>query len=222
MLSGVAAGYGGGIDVSDADSYYNEILEDDPSEAVTPTAAPCASKDLSRWDKLFTMLEDSHMRQNMLLQHVDDMVRVELRSLRDEMRHLSTENRRACTRALEGICTDLAEKISRGFEHTQRQLREAEERCQTQHNTTLHLLQEIQRTQATCLAKLESGYGGGTTLQVPMKALPTHLKEQHATSAGGAKMEMTLLAIASDLQRVQAQLADLQRSFATRYIPSGR
>ncbi|XP_063075978.1 pentraxin-related protein PTX3 [Engraulis encrasicolus] len=191
--------------------------------APSPTAAPCASRDLSRWDKLFIMLEDSHMRQNMLLQQVDDMVRVQLRSLRDEMRHLvsssESSSKACCTRALEeGItcCTALSKRMSQGFEQTQRQLREAEERCQMQNNTTLQLLRDIQRTQAACLSKLESGYGRGTALQVPIKTVvPTRIKEQHATPAGGTKMEITLLAIASDLQRVQAQLAALQRSLVS-------
>ncbi|XP_041958452.1 pentraxin-related protein PTX3 [Alosa sapidissima] len=222
MLCGVELRNGEDIDVSYADSYYNDISEDDPSEAVTPTAAPCATRDLSRWDKLFIMLEDSHMRQNMLLQHVDDMVRVKLRSLRDEMRRLSADNSGACANALEGTCAGLGEQVSRGFERSQRQLREAEEKCQTQHNATRHLLQDVQRAQATCLAKLESRHGHrGTLGQVPMKTLPTHPKEQDATSADGTKMERTLLAIASDLQRVQAQLVVFQRSFASRYIPSG-
>ena len=194
-----------------------------PPAAVTPTAAPCAARDLSRWDKLFIMLEDSHMRQNMLMQHVDDMVRVELQYLRDEMRRLSADNRRACATALEGTCAGLGEQMSRGFQHTQRQLREAEEKCQTQHNATRHLLQDTQKAQAARLAKLESGYGHGASLgQAPMKTRPTHPKEQDATSAGGTKMERTLLAVASDLQRVQAQLAVFQRSSASRYIPSGR
>lgn len=162
------------------------------------------------------------MRQNMLLQRVDDMVRVELQSLRDEIGRLSADNRGACSDALEGACAGLGQQVSRGFERSQHQLREAKEKCQAQHNATRHLLHEMQRAQAARLAKLESGFGHRATLgQAPIKTLPAHPKEQDATAAHGSKMERTLLAIASDLQRMQAQLAVFQRSYVSRYIPSG-
>lgn len=190
--------------------------------AVTPTTAPCTAGDLSRWDKIFIMLEDSHMRQNMLLHHVDNVVREELQSLRDEMRRLSADNRGACSSALEGTCAGLGQQVRQGFERSQRQLQEAEQKCQAQHNATRHLLHEMQRAQAARLAKLESGFGHRATLgQAPIKTLPAHPKEQDATAAHGSKMERTLQAIASDLQRMQAQLAVFQKSYVSCYIPSG-
>lgn len=162
------------------------------------------------------------MRQNMLLQHVDHMVRVELQSLRGEMRRLSADNKGTCSNALEGTCAGLGQQVSRGFERTQRQLRDAEEKGQAQRNATRHLLQEMQRAQAARLAKLESSFGHRAALgQAPIKTLPTLPKEQDATAADGGKIERTLLAISSDLHRMQAQLAVFQRSYVSRYIPSG-
>uniref|UniRef100_A0A667Z3E1 Pentraxin 3 n=1 Tax=Myripristis murdjan TaxID=586833 RepID=A0A667Z3E1_9TELE len=51
----------------------------------TPSTAPCKIPDLTKWDKLFSMLENSQMRENMLLQYADDIVKVEMGSLRGEM-----------------------------------------------------------------------------------------------------------------------------------------
>ena len=53
--------------------------------SATPSPAPCKSPDPTKWDKLFTMLENSQMRENMLLQYADDIVKVEMGSLRGEM-----------------------------------------------------------------------------------------------------------------------------------------
>ncbi|KAJ3613479.1 hypothetical protein NHX12_019728 [Muraenolepis orangiensis] len=38
-------------------------------------AAPCQAADLPRWDKLFIALEDSHMRQNMLLDALEQLAK---------------------------------------------------------------------------------------------------------------------------------------------------
>lgn len=51
----------------------------------TSSPAPCGSPDLSKWDKMFSMLENSQMRENMLLQYADDIIKVEIGSLRGEM-----------------------------------------------------------------------------------------------------------------------------------------
>uniref|UniRef100_A0A3Q2XX50 Pentraxin 3 n=1 Tax=Hippocampus comes TaxID=109280 RepID=A0A3Q2XX50_HIPCM len=47
----------------------------------TPSSTPCRSPDLTKWDKIFSMLENSQMRENMLLQYADDIVKVEMGSL---------------------------------------------------------------------------------------------------------------------------------------------
>ncbi|KAG7276911.1 hypothetical protein CRUP_034787, partial [Coryphaenoides rupestris] len=43
------------------------------------------STELTKWDKLFSMLENSQMRENMLLQYADDIIKVEMGSLRAEL-----------------------------------------------------------------------------------------------------------------------------------------
>lgn len=54
----------------------------------TPSPAPCNSQELTKWDKLFSMLENSQMRENMLLQYADDIIKVEMGSLRGELLRL--------------------------------------------------------------------------------------------------------------------------------------
>uniref|UniRef100_A0A3B5KLP0 Pentraxin (PTX) domain-containing protein n=1 Tax=Xiphophorus couchianus TaxID=32473 RepID=A0A3B5KLP0_9TELE len=65
--------------------YYNEIT-DGETPAPTPSSTPCNSPDLTKWDKIFSMMENSQMRENMLLQYVDDIVKVEMGTLRGELR----------------------------------------------------------------------------------------------------------------------------------------
>ncbi|GCB84807.1 hypothetical protein scyTo_0025427 [Scyliorhinus torazame] len=62
-----------------------------------PTADPCpCRKDLLHWDKAFVMLEDSQMRQNMLLHSVDGILAGELKGMRSEVRRGLADTAGAC------------------------------------------------------------------------------------------------------------------------------
>uniref|UniRef100_A0A671K7X1 Pentraxin-related protein PTX3-like n=1 Tax=Sinocyclocheilus anshuiensis TaxID=1608454 RepID=A0A671K7X1_9TELE len=118
FLSGNAFGYEYGEDYSD--SYYNEISNGERLQSKYfsvpdvssflfihvavltfsgATQIPCPPQDLSRWDKLFIMLEDSQMKQDMLLHQNEDMVKAETDSIWKELHKLN--NNKACIQASE-------------------------------------------------------------------------------------------------------------------------
>ncbi|MEQ2181535.1 hypothetical protein GOODEAATRI_012627, partial [Goodea atripinnis] len=76
----VALPYEDDTEINFADNYYNEISDGETPAPATPSSAPCNSADLTKWDRMFTMLENSQMRENMLLQHAEELVKVEMRS----------------------------------------------------------------------------------------------------------------------------------------------
>uniref|UniRef100_A0A3B3U8G4 Pentraxin 3 n=1 Tax=Poecilia latipinna TaxID=48699 RepID=A0A3B3U8G4_9TELE len=79
----VTLAYEDDIEIQYSD-YYNEI-SDGETPAPTPSSTPCNSPDLTKWDKIFSMMENSQMRENMLLQYVDDIVKVEMGTLRGDL-----------------------------------------------------------------------------------------------------------------------------------------
>ncbi|XP_051556059.1 pentraxin-related protein PTX3-like isoform X2 [Myxocyprinus asiaticus] len=218
FLNGNVFGYAYGEDYSDL--YYNEIINGDLQQRATQS--PCQSQDILRWDKLFIMLEDTQMRQNMLLQQSEDMAKVEMNDIRKELQKLSSNNNKACAQVLENTCKGIKEQMNLKLNKVMEQLREAADKFQAQKNETLQQLLQFSMSQATRLTKLESNFLQGVGLtQVAMKSLPTYPKEQEASSADSGKLERTLIATAADLQRVHAQLALFQRAIAHHYIPSG-
>lgn len=61
-------------------------------------ATPCdCRREHSEWDKLFIMLENSQMREGMLLQATDDVLRGELRRLRGDLGRLTGSLEKPCT-----------------------------------------------------------------------------------------------------------------------------
>ncbi|XP_036452923.1 pentraxin-related protein PTX3 [Colossoma macropomum] len=198
MLTGLSYDY---RDYSD--SYYNDISEGGKQEAVT--SSPCGGRDQSRWDKLFTMLEDSHMRQNMILEAGEET----MRNLREEI-----QSRSCSSSMLEESCSTLGQQLDRKLDlkldAAVDEVKQAADRLQAQCSSALQRLENFTGLQASRLEKLENGYLG----QVMMKS-------QQESGVDAGKLERVLMATAADLQRVHTQLTLLQRAAAHRYLPSG-
>lgn len=184
------------------------------------TQIPCPPQDFSRWDKLFIMLEDSQMKQNMLVQQCEDMVKAEMDTIRKELHKFN--NNKACVQASENTCRCVSEQMNHNLNQAMEQLREAADMYQAQNNETLQQLVQFSRNQASRLTKLESNSLLGASLgQVAMKSFSAYPKEQEASTTDSGKLERALMATAADLQRVHVQLALFQRATAHRYLPSG-
>ncbi|DAA33215.1 PREDICTED: pentraxin-related protein PTX3 [Bison bison bison] len=77
--------------------YVNLDNEIDNGLHPTEDPTPCdCSRENSEWDKLFTMLENSQMREGMLLQATDVMLRGELQKLQAELGRLEGSLQKLC------------------------------------------------------------------------------------------------------------------------------
>uniref|UniRef100_A0A3B1IVZ5 Pentraxin 3 n=1 Tax=Astyanax mexicanus TaxID=7994 RepID=A0A3B1IVZ5_ASTMX len=181
-----------------ADSYYNQISDTEQQGAGT-TSSPCGSRDQTRWDKLFIMLEDSHMRQNMILEACEE----QMNRLREEV-----QSKPCMSTSPEEYCTALDQRLDRRLEAVIAEVKQVANKLQEQCSSSLQHLENFTGLQTGRLEKLENGYLG----QVMMKT-------QQETNGG--KLEQALMTTVSDLQKVHTQLAALQRVAAHRYLPSG-
>ncbi|KAI4891085.1 hypothetical protein NFI96_017763 [Prochilodus magdalenae] len=199
MLNGMSYDYNGY-----SVSYYNEISEGEKQE-VEVTSSPCESRDQSRWDKLFIMLEDSHMRQNMILEAGEET----MKNLREEI-----QSRSCSSSILEESCSSLGQQLDSRLDlrlnASMDEVKQVADRLQARCSSALQRLENFTGLQTARLEKLENGYLG----QVMMKT-------QGQSVGDKRKLERSVLAMAADLQKVHMQLAVLQRAAAHRYLPSG-
>ncbi|XP_070826364.1 pentraxin-related protein PTX3 [Chaetodon trifascialis] len=228
------------IEVNYADTYYNEITDGDTPEP-TPSPAPCNSPDLSKWDKIFSMLENSQMRENMLLQYADDIIKVEMGSLRGEILRFVAQYGGSC-----GVAVETAGR--RMTLQLEGRLRETLERLKLREQTSAaaaaaaaaagnsvgnsnHLEAMLQqlisaaRTQASRLTKMETscfsspGAGTGTNSKTGFQ-LPedggTRIQEQQVTSR-----ELALDGVLAALQQTRVGLEEVLGSSRQRYLPAG-
>ncbi|XP_031716463.1 pentraxin-related protein PTX3 [Anarrhichthys ocellatus] len=224
------------IQVNFADPFYNEIIGGETPEP-TQSQAPCTSRDLNKWDKLFSMLEDSQMRENMLLQYAGDIIKVEMASLRGEMLRFGAQYGGSCGVAMETAGRRMALQL-------EGRLKETMERVKTRDPTSAAaaaaaagnsvsnrsevMLQELlsaARMQASRLTKLEtsclSSPGAGMGLNTkPGSQLPEDgeagLQEQEVTSP-----EVALDRVLAAMQQTRVELEEVLRSSRQRLLPAG-
>ncbi|GAA6213294.1 uncharacterized protein LOC108874988 [Lates japonicus] len=210
-----------------ADSYDNEISQDQQG-GESPTT-PCQAADFSRWDKLFIALEDSHMRQNMLLDSLEQCCGGMV-SLRTQVEKLARGTCQQCVPSMESACRAQAEQVGIRLQRGLAELSEEGAERERRLNSTLQMLLRSSHEENTRLKQLEEGHravlpsgpgdnkmghqptprpgGLGAAFSLGMKPFPTGLKEQEVTSPlDMATMERALVAIATELQRVHLQLS---------------
>ncbi|KAJ8256810.1 hypothetical protein COCON_G00189620 [Conger conger] len=209
------------IEVNYADNFYNEIAEgaqpesnQPPSEAA-PTTSPCKSPEFSKWDKLFTMLENSQMKENMLLQYADNIIKVELQTLRGEMLQFVANYAGGCSSAVDTAGRRLALQLEMKLAQATDRMKEANAEQRAHQEALLQQLVVVSRAQATRLTKLES-----TCLSASANGAADRSVRQVPAVEGG-QLEKSLTAMATDLQKARAQLDRSLRSAERHFLPSG-
>lgn len=173
-------------------------------------ATPCQAAEFSRWDKLFIALEDSHMRQNMLLESVSQCCGG-MASLRNQVEKLA----KGSLPRLESTCRAQAEQARAWLREGFAELEEKEAERERKLNATLQQLLQRRRDGNASPEQLEEPGAGSRTrhqpTQVPgRKTFTSVLKEQEVTSPlDTAAMETALVVIATELQKVHLQLTSV-------------
>ncbi|XP_051725546.1 pentraxin-related protein PTX3 [Ctenopharyngodon idella] len=209
------------IEVGYGPNYLNEIIDEDQMEETpTPSPKPCKSPALTKWDKLFTMLENSQMKENMLLQYTDDIIKVELQNLRGEMLQFVAQYGGSCAFAVESSVRRAGTQTETRLQNVLDRVREVSADQYAQHDTALQQLLAASVNQAARLEQLENGClisgGGGMTSQAKR-----HLMQEVTETENGGRLEKTLATISSELQTIREQLTLYTRSTFANRLPSG-
>lgn len=222
------------IEVNYSDPFYNEITEGDTPEP-TPTSTPCSSPDLTKWDKLFSMLENSQMRENMLLQYADEIIKVEMGSLRGEMLRFVAQYGGSCGVAVESAGRRLALQLEGRLKETLERLKIKDQTSAARNAAGNSVGNSVQlegmlqqllitaRSQASRLAKLEIGcFSPGAGFGVNSKT-GSLLPESGA--AGQEQQEVTSRDVTPDtvlamLQQIRVQQEEVLRSSRQRNLPA--
>ncbi|NWU33179.1 PTX3 protein, partial [Hylia prasina] len=110
--------------------YVNLDNEIEGPAPATEEAASCdCQREHSKWDKLFIMLENSQMKENMLLQALDELPRVELQTLKAELSRLATTLAGTFATVTSHVASQVEQALARSREQAEeaRRLQESEQ-----------------------------------------------------------------------------------------------
>ncbi|XP_070685098.1 pentraxin-related protein PTX3 isoform X2 [Pempheris klunzingeri] len=179
------------------------------------------------------MLENSQMRENMLLQYADDIIKVEMGSLRGEMLRFVGQYGGTCGVAVETAGRRMALQVEGRLRETLERLKR-DETLDVVGNSVgnfNHLEAMVQqllsaaRTQASRLSKMESSCFSSPGAGMPMNSKTgsrlaeggmTGHQEQEVTSR-----ELALDGVVAALQQTRVELGEVLRSSRQRYLPAG-
>lgn len=193
-------------------------------ETPTPSPEPCKGPVFTKWDKLFTMLENSQMKENMLLQYVDDIIKVELQSLRGELLQFVAQYGGSCTSAVESLVRRAGIQTETRLQNALDRVREVSADQYTQHDAALQQLLAASVNQAARLERLENDClkWGGRGLASQAKSVQTrHLMQEVSETENGGRLEKTLAPISNELQTIREQLTLYTKSVFANSLPSG-
>ncbi|NXG79730.1 PTX3 protein, partial [Baryphthengus martii] len=103
-------------------------------------AASCdCQREHTKWDKLFIMLENSQMKENMMLQAMDEMLKVDLQTLKAELSQLTTNLAGIFAATVEKVTSRIASQVEQALLRSAdraeeaRRLRESEQEKVLEH-----------------------------------------------------------------------------------------
>lgn len=166
------------------------------------------------------MLENSQMKENMLLQYTDDIIKVELQSLRGEMLQFVARYGGSCASAVENSVRRAGTQTEMRLQNVLDRVREVSADQYERHDEALQQLLAASVNQAARLEQLENGClisrGGGMTSQAKR-----HLMQEVTETENGGGLEKTLATISGELQTIREQLTLYTRSIIANRLPSG-
>uniref|UniRef100_A0A1A8IM81 Pentraxin 3, long b n=1 Tax=Nothobranchius kuhntae TaxID=321403 RepID=A0A1A8IM81_NOTKU len=195
-----------------ADNYDNEIVPD--QQEGESLNAGCHA-DLSRWDKLFISLEDSHMKQNMLLESVRQCCGGMV-SAKAQVEKLLKSALQQYIPSLGSSCRAQADlRLHDSMVELRREEADRERRINATLKRMLHSGQEenarlkrLEESLASLTAESQPTPRPGGWSTSGMKPLLSDLKGMTSPSDVDA-VKGSLVAIATELQKVHLQLSEM-------------
>ncbi|XP_032554093.1 pentraxin-related protein PTX3 [Chiroxiphia lanceolata] len=200
---------------NDYDLMYVNL--DNEIEAPAPGTEETASCDCQRehteWDKLFIMLENSQMKENMMLQAVDELPKVDLQTLRAELTQLTTNLAGSFAATLDKVTSHIVSQVEQVLGRTRDQAEEAKRLRESEQGKVLEHVLQLSHNLSVKLGWLESAWLGRAEEQ------ETALQQDKLDATRGDNL--LLNSLWKELQQTRAELKVSQQWAAQHLLPAG-
>ncbi|NXG46519.1 PTX3 protein, partial [Psilopogon haemacephalus] len=147
----------------------NEI--EAPAQGTEETAACDCQREHTKWDKLFIMLENSQMKENMMLQATQEILKVDLQMLKAELSQLTTNLATTLATTLEKVTSHILPQVEQVLVRSSDQAGEAKRHQEADQGKVLEDILLLSRNISSRLGRLESAWLRRTEVEAQETAL---------------------------------------------------
>ncbi|NWR57794.1 PTX3 protein, partial [Bucorvus abyssinicus] len=123
----------------------------------TEETAPCdCQREHTEWDKLFIMLENSQMKENMMLQAMDEVLKVDLQTLKAELSQLTTNLAGTFAAAVEKVTSHIVSQVEQALVRISDRAEEAKRLHESEQGKVLEDILLLSLNTSGRLSRLES------------------------------------------------------------------
>ncbi|XP_068000953.1 pentraxin-related protein PTX3 [Melanerpes formicivorus] len=202
----------------DEEDHYDDLLYvnldneiEGPAQGPEETAACECQREHTQWDKLFIMLENSQMKENMMLQAVEEVLKVDLQMLKAELSQLTT----TFATALEEVTSHLSSQVEQVLVRSSGQAEEAKRLQEAEQGKVLEHILLLSHNMSSRLGHLESTWLG----RAEVEAQETALQQDKFSPTRGDNF--VLNSLWKELQQTRAELKASQQWAAQHLLPAG-
>uniref|UniRef100_A0A8C8RW45 Pentraxin-related protein PTX3 n=1 Tax=Pelusios castaneus TaxID=367368 RepID=A0A8C8RW45_9SAUR len=182
-------------------------------ENMVPATEEALSCDCQRehteWDKLFIMLENSQMKENMLLQSLDEILKVEVQTLRAEMIQFVANFTGMCSSAIEKVTARVSSQVDQTLTRKCNHVQECEKLHESDQRKILEEILQLSHNVSNRLTQLESVWQR------------TAFQQQDKSNYMARGDNLILNSLWEELQQTRAELKGSQKWAAQHLLPAG-
>lgn len=170
----------------------------------------------TEWDKLFIMLENSQMKENMLLHSLDEILKVELQRLRGEMHQVVENFASHCLTSTEQATSRISNQLDQILDRKNQEARDRSVMlCESGQGKVLQEILQLSRNLSNRLSHLEHAWQRREELDVQQRSLP----EKDYMTRGDS---FILNSLWQELQETKAELKESHKKKTQNLLPFGK
>ncbi|XP_075013770.1 pentraxin-related protein PTX3 [Calonectris borealis] len=209
------------VSVLDEDDDYDLMYVNLDNEIEGPvlgteeTVSCDCQREHTEWDKLFIMLENSQMKENMMLQAMDEILKVDLQTLKAELSQLTTNLAGTFTAAVEKVTSHIMSQVEQALVRNSDQAEEAKRLRESEQGKVLEQVLLLSHNMSSRLGWLESAW----LRRSEAEAQETAFQQDKFSPTRGDNL--ILNSLWKELQQTRAELKASQKWAAQHLLPAG-
>ncbi|XP_048398436.1 pentraxin-related protein PTX3-like [Stegostoma tigrinum] len=182
--------------------------------SVLPDGSCKCQKELTKWDKLFVMLEDSQMKQNILQQSIGEVCKIELQQVHSEMHKFTANFAGTYTDAIDNAILRITTEMDKKLAYTLKEVGEINIEIESEKKNILHQLLFLSQDLSNRFKRLEMTWQ--KAVDIKDQWLSLDLKRRVPVT-----QDTALNSLATEQQQSKAELTGCPNWSTKHILPSG-